>query len=147
MFTQNAIKSSRSLLLLKNERERKKLTTKSKRQKLPVSALNERGKFGANCGICKKRQIKVGRKYQYPKQIRTTDAEKNLKEAAKLRKDQALLLEIHEVDLIAKEFKNHEKCYRDYPRIIYPNENQSTINDKGHFKAICSAIDHEVLSF
>ena len=67
-------------------------------------------------------------------------------EAAKLRKDQALLLEIHEVDLIAKEFKNHEKCYRDYTRIICPNESQSTINDKGDFKAVCSVIDHEVLS-
>ena len=135
-----------AVTLEKRKRKKKTVTTKSKRQKLPVSALNERGKFGANCGICKKRRIKVGRKYQYPKQIRTTEAEKNLKEAAKLRKDQALLLEIHEVDLIAKEFKDHEKCYRDYTRIIYPNENQSTINDKGDFKAVCSVIDHEVLS-
>ena len=92
-----------AVTLEKRKRKKKSLTTKYKRQKLLVSALNERGKFGANCGICKKRQIKVGRKYQYPKQIRTTDAEKNLKEAVKFRKDQALLLQIHEVDLIAKE--------------------------------------------
>ena len=32
-----------------------------------------------------------------------------------------MLLEIHEVDLIAKEFKKHDKCYRNYTRLIYEN--------------------------
>ena len=79
----------------------------------------------------KKRQTKVGPKYQYPK---LTDADKNLKEAARLRKDETLLLEIHEVDLIDKEIKNHAKCYRDYTRILYPNKKQSTVNEKGILK-------------
>ena len=133
--------------LEKGKRKKKSINVaKSKRQKVSLNAQNERGKFGANCGICKKRQRKVGPKYQYPKPIRTTDADKNLKEAAKLRKDETLLLEIHEVDLIVKEFKNHEKCYRDYTRILYPNENQSTVNEKGDFKAVCDVIEKEVIS-
>ena len=32
-----------------------------------------------------------------------------------------MLLEIHEVDLIAKELKKHDKCYRNYTRLIYEN--------------------------
>ena len=57
-----------------------------------------------------------------------------------------MLLGIHEVDLIAKEFKNHEKCYRDYTRILYPNENQSTVIEKGDFKAVYDVIEKEVIS-
>ena len=53
-----------AVTLEQRKRKKKTITAKSKRQKLPVSALNERGKFSANCGICKKHQIKVGRKYQ-----------------------------------------------------------------------------------
>ena len=83
---------------------------------------------------------------QYPKQICTKDAEKNLKEAAELRKDNKLLLTIKGVDLLAKEFKNHEKCYRDYTRIIYQNENKCTVYEKGDFKAVCDIIDREVIS-
>ena len=115
------------ILAVSLEKRKKKKKTinvaEPNRQKVSLNALNEIEKFGENCGIYKKRQRKVGPKYQYPKPIRTTDAEKNLKEAAKLRKDETFLLEIHEVDLISKEFKNHEKCYRDYTRILYPNKN------------------------
>ena len=66
-----------------------------------IICINYNQKFAANCGICKKRQTKVGPKYQYPKPIGLTDADKNAdKEAARLRKDETLLLEIHEVDLL-----------------------------------------------
>ena len=68
------------------------------------------------------------------------------KGSSQVEKRPSLLLEIHEVDLIAKEFKSHEKCYRNYARMIYPNENQSTINYKGDFKAVCRVIDYEVLA-
>ena len=131
----------------KRKRKKKSINVaKSKPQKVSLNALNERGKFGANCGICKKLQRKVGSKYHCPKPIRTTDADKNLKEAAKLSKDETLSLAIHEVNLIAKEFKNHEKCYRDYTRTLYPNENQSTVNGKGDFKAVCDVIEKEAIS-
>ena len=35
-----------------------------------------------------------------------------------------MLLEILEVGLIAKEFKKHNKCYRDYTRLFYENVEQ-----------------------
>ena len=49
---------------------------------------------------------------------------KLLKKAARLKSDEGMLLEIHEVDLIAKEFKKHDKCDRDYTRLIYENLEQ-----------------------
>ena len=117
--------------LEKQKRKKKSINVaKSKHQKVSLNAGNEKGKFGAICGICKKCQRKVGPKYQHPKSIRITDAHKNLKDAAKLRKDGTLLLEIHEVDLIAKEFKNYEKRYHDYTRIIYPKKNNPLLTRK-----------------
>ena len=64
--------------LEKRKRKKKSINVaKSKRQKVSLDAQNERGKFGANCRISKKHQKKVGSKYQYPKPICTTDADKN----------------------------------------------------------------------
>ena len=63
--------------LEKQKRKKNINVAKSKRQKVSLNAQNERGKFGANCGICKKHQEKVSSKYQYPKPICTTDADKN----------------------------------------------------------------------
>lgn len=64
--------------LEKRKRKKKSINVaKSKPQKVSLNALNERGKFGANCGICKNRQRMVGSKYHCPKPIRTTDADKN----------------------------------------------------------------------
>ena len=124
--------------LKKQKRKKRSINlAKTKCQKKSLNALNERETFGVNCGIFEKRQRKIGPEYQYPKPIRTTVADKNLKKATKLRKDETFLLEIHEVDLVAKEIKDHEKCYHDYTRILYPNENQSTVNEKGHFKDAC----------
>ena len=78
MFTQSAIKNSAFAVSLEKRKRKKKSinVAKSKPQKVPLNALNEREKFSANCGICKKRQRKVCPKYQYPKPIRTTDAER-----------------------------------------------------------------------
>ena len=69
--------------------------------------------------ICKKRQIKVGHKCQLPKKLLTLDAANNIKKAAEIIEDEELLLEITEVDLVAKYFKRHDKCYRDYTTCDY----------------------------
>ena len=57
-----------------------------------------------------------GRK-QFPKTLKTAQACETVKLAAKLQKDEELLCAIVEEDLIAKEFKMHAKCCRDYTRI------------------------------
>ena len=76
----------------------------------------------------------------------TKDADKNLKLAAEMKNDQTLLLQINGVYLIAKEFKYHEKCYRNYTRILYPNEKHLSINEKGDSKAVCTIIEEEVIA-
>ena len=60
--------------------------------------------------IFKKKNIR-GR-YYYATRILTRNAEETFKKAAQLKNDEGMLLEIHEVDLIAKEFKKHDKCRR-----------------------------------
>ena len=61
--------------------------------------------------ICKTKKIKVrGRDYSKTR-ILTRNAEETLKKAAQLKRNERMLLEIHEVDLIAKELKKkHDKC-------------------------------------
>ena len=53
-----------------------------------------------------------------------------------------MLLEIHEVDLIAKKFKKHNKCYRDYPRLIYENleQEKKPIYSTGDYDAVVKII-------
>ena len=73
---------------------------------------NERWLSGDNCMICKMHQITVGHKFQLPKKLLTLDAENNIKKAAEMTEDEELLLEITGVDLVVKEFKRHDECYR-----------------------------------
>ena len=41
-----------------------------------------------------------------------------IKEAAKVKNDEKLLIQIRDVDLIAKELQMHRICYIDYTRIV-----------------------------
>ena len=54
--------------------------------------------------IRKKKKIKVRGRDYYTTQILTRNAEETFKKAAQLKSDEGILIEIHEVDLIAKEF-------------------------------------------
>ena len=47
---------------------------------------------------------------------------------------------------LLKSLRTIKNVTRDYTRILYPNENQSTVNEKGHFKAVCDATEKEVIS-
>ena len=60
--------------------------------------------------ICKTKKIKVRGRDYYTTRILTRNAEETFKKAAQLKSDERMLLEIHEVDLIAKELKKHDKC-------------------------------------
>ena len=115
----------------------------SKRRK---STTDERGLFGNHCMICKKLQIKVGPKFQLPKKILTIEASNSITKAAEMTKDEELLLEIADVDLIAKEFKRHDKCYRDYTRVLYVTKAKTPVNEKGNFEDVCRVIEDDVIS-
>ena len=68
------------------------------------------------CMICKKKALKVNKKSQPLTKIVTKTAEKTLREAANLKNDTEMVIEVRDTDLIAKEFQKHEKCYHEYTR-------------------------------
>ena len=48
--------------------------------------------------------------------------------------------------LIAREFKTHEKHYRDYTRILYEKEPQNgQIYDKSNYEEVCGIIEERVI--
>ena len=104
--------------------------------------------FPPMCMICKSKTMKVSGKKQFPKKLLTFDAAEQIKRAAEKRHDDKLLVEIAGQDLIAREFQKHEKCYRDYTRILYSGESKhSCIYESGDYKAVCEIIKYEVIAY
>ena len=68
------------------------------------------------CGICEKYMIKVKGKKNYATPILTITAEATIKKAATLQHDEKMLTKIMTEDLIAREFRKHDKCYLSYTR-------------------------------
>ena len=52
------------------------------------------------------------------------------------------------VDLIAKEFQKHEKCFRDYTRIVWSDLKvpAEPVYIPGDYEAVCNIIDNEVIT-
>ena len=78
--------------------------------------------------------ITIKGKKQCPKNVTTISACESIKRAAVLKDDEELVLLVVNEDLIAREFKMHEKCYRDYTRICTkqiatPNINCASTSD------------------
>ena len=62
------------------------------------------------------------------------------------RNDKKMLSDVERKDLIATEFKTHEKCYRDYTLILYEKESQNgQIYDKSNYEKVCSIIEEQVI--
>ena len=78
------------------------------------------------CKLSKPITVK-GKKY-FPKNIVTISACDSVKRAAILHHDEELILLVADEDLIAREFKMHEKCYRDYTRICSKQNTNSASN-------------------
>ena len=73
-----------------------------------------------------------------------------MKKAAELRNYESMIAAIANESLIAKEFKKHYQCYRDYTRIVPTNNSESSFNkeriyEKGDYKAVCQITDKEIL--
>ena len=60
----------------------------------------------------------------------STNTDNNIKKTAEVTEDEELLLKITEVDLVAKEFRRHGKCYRDYTRVLYATKTKTPVNEK-----------------
>ncbi len=70
-----------------------------------------------------------------------------IKDAAKT-KDESLYYEIKDLDLIAKEFKYHVFCYKEFVRQERPAQSQSHSDSeslKGNFESVIDCIEKRVL--
>ena len=75
--------------------------------------------------ICQKKIVKFRGKDCHITPIVTVDAKKRLKNAAAGKNDERMQLAVKGVDLIAKELKKHDKCYRDYTRVLYDDASKT----------------------
>ena len=81
------------------------------------------------CMKCKSsKPITVKSKKYFPKNIVTISVCDSVKRAAILHNDEELILLVADEDLIAREFKMHEKCFRDYTRICSKQNTNSASN-------------------
>ena len=69
--------------------------------------------FPKECKFCGKLRIKHGGRHMYPITVTTIEACETIK-AYGQTKNPAMFAEIHDIDLIAKEFKFHCNCYSKY---------------------------------
>ena len=78
----------------------------------------------------------------------TFESAEQIKKAAEKRNDEQMLMEIRDQDLIAKEFRKHEKCYRDYTRILYKNEpSEEPVYDRGNYESVRRIIEEDVIKY
>ena len=121
---------AKALLKRKNVKDQE-LGMNSKRQRLisnkslDPNEIRPRALFPSICMICKKKSIKINNKRQPFTKVITKMAEMTLKAAAQAQDDKDMIASVHETDLIAKEFQKHEKCYREYTRIVRESVPQS----------------------
>lgn len=103
--------------------QKRKVTKKFDPQRSPLKRKKRSHDFSGNlfpnvCMKCKtSKPIKVKGKKQQIKIVQTFSSCRTLQQAAALRNDQEMLAAISGVDLIAKEFKMHQKCYKGYTLI------------------------------
>ena len=74
--------------------------------------------YPKECYVCKKYQVKSKQKTWFPVTIATEQASKRSKDKAESMYGKSLHYEIKDIDLIAKEFKYHQHCYREFTRPI-----------------------------
>ena len=74
----------------------------------------------------------------------TKGAEEKIKRAAEDKDDKNLLLQIRDVDLIAKELQMHDSCYNNYTRVASEREVEVTEN-RGNFDAVKEFIHENIL--
>eukprot|EP00112_Aurelia_sp_Birch-Aquarium-sp1_P000730 Seg1070.14 transcript_id=Seg1070.14/GoldUCD/mRNA.D3Y31 product="hypothetical protein" protein_id=Seg1070.14/GoldUCD/D3Y31 len=76
------------------------------------------GIFPKVCFACKKQRQTIKKKIYVAYAIATENAAAKIKEAAALKEDNKLLIQIMGVNLIAKELMTHKQCYLDYIRCV-----------------------------
>ena len=123
--------------------EEKETSTKVQRTARGTSwsadEIRPRELFPDLCMICKKKTLKVNSKRQPITKIVTKSAERTLKASAHVRGDRDMVVAVAETDLIAKEFQKHEKCHREYTRVVREGASETEKREddvKGNFDAV-----------
>ncbi len=87
--------------------------------------------YPKECNFCSKYKIMKKNKIHFPATVCTVKAVQTIKEAAESKEDQSLFFEIKDADLIAREFKYHESCYKEFTRknksSVKPVENERSL--------------------
>ena len=120
--------------------------SRPKRAKTSVG-VDSRGVYPKECNFCKKYRVKRQHKNFWPVTISTEQAATTLKQAAEASEDQDLYYEIKDLDLIAKEFKYHKPCYREFTRKIRQVNLPSPKEPRpaGDFDSVVECINVKVL--
>ena len=112
---------------------------------LSVSPLSPVQLFSDECQLCHKHRIQYGNEKIEPTLIVTFDAERKIKENAKI-KNETLYNKIKDLDLIATEFKYHRvPCYRDFTRSTNNSKDKVQQYQKGDFATVEKFITNNVI--
>ena len=103
--------------------------------------------YPKECNFCSKYRIMKKNKIHFPITVCTEKAVQTIKEAAGSKEDQSLFFKIKDADLIAREFKYHESCYKEYTRktksSVKPAENERSLGD---FDRVTECVEEKILS-
>ena len=105
--------------------------------------------YPKECNFCKKYRIMKKNKIHFPKTVCTDKAVQTIKDAAESKEDQSLYFEIKDADLIAREFKYHEKCYKEYTRkekSSFKQAGNERSRSLGDFDQVKKCIEEKILS-
>ena len=122
-------------------------TSTSRPKRLPFDQVCSRNIYPKECQFCKKYRVKRKGKEYLPITITTKNAVENMKMAAE-SKGGDLYYEIRYLDLIAKEFRYHIFCYKDFIRhqkSSNNNEQEESDTQKGNFEAVIEFIEKTIL--
>ena len=118
----------------------------SLRRQRSQSTPNMSNVFPKECNFCKKWRVKRKQTIATPITITTKMAEERIKQAAE-SKDEELFFAIKDMDLIAKEFKYHDFCYKDFTRKETSSEKQKQVaSTQGNFDAVVACIEDRVIA-
>ena len=112
-----------------------------------LTKVDKRNIYHKECNFWQKYRAKRKQKHQAPVTITTHQAELTLKQAAEANDNQSLWCKIKDVDRIAKEFKYHEFCDKEYTRKQKCNQTVVDENDgsMGDSQSVVQWVNERVL--
>ena len=106
--------------------------------------------YPKECNIYKRYRIERSGRHLLPTTISTQQAVNTIKEATEAKEDQSLYYEIKDLDLIAKEFKYHDVCCREFTTkedvTHKKRKSPEDVRDTGNFEAVAKCIEEKIFN-